>query len=55
MCRKVNKSFFLNLLDSNTNNIAKDIFIIPTEDVQKNNTWSWKSVDIESTSSNFEY
>ena len=26
---------FLNLLDSNTTNIAKDIFVIPTEDIPK--------------------
>ena len=26
---------FLNLLDSNTTNIVKDIFIFPTEDIQK--------------------
>ena len=31
---KVNKSFFLRLLDSNTTNIVKDIFIIQTEDMQ---------------------
>ena len=31
---KVNK-FFLNLLNSNTTNIAKEIFIIPTKDIQK--------------------
>ena len=29
------KSFFLNPLDLNTNNIVKDIFIILTEDRQK--------------------
>ena len=27
--------FFLNLLDSNIANIVKNIFIIPTEDIQK--------------------
>ena len=30
------------------------IFIIPTEDVQKNNIWLWKSLDTAKTSSNFE-
>ena len=29
---------FLNLLGSNTTNIVKNIFIFPTEDIQKNNT-----------------
>ena len=29
------KKFFLNLLDSNTTKIVKDIFIFPTEDIQK--------------------
>ena len=33
--RNVNICFFLNLLESNTTNIVKDIFIIPTEDTQK--------------------
>ena len=33
---KIYKSFVLKILDSNTTNIVKDIFIIPTEDVQKN-------------------
>ena len=27
---------FLNFLDWNTTNIVKDIFIFPTEDIQKN-------------------
>ena len=31
--RKV--SFFVDLLDSNTTNIVKDIFIIPTEHIHK--------------------
>ena len=34
--------------------IVKDIFIIPTEHMQKINTWSWKSADIAKTSPNFE-
>ena len=29
---------FLNLLDSNTTNIVKNIFIFPAEDIQKNKT-----------------
>ena len=33
------KKFFLNLLESKTTNIAKDIFIIPAEEIHKNNTW----------------
>ena len=35
--------FFLDLLDSNSTNIVKDISIIPTEDIHKytkNSTWS---------------
>ena len=32
---KINKNFVLKFLDPNTTNIVKDIFIIPTEDVQK--------------------
>ena len=32
---KVNISFFRNFLNSNTTNIAMDIFIIPTEDIHK--------------------
>ena len=51
--------FFLNPLDPNTTNIAKDIFTIPTEDKKlkkytKANTWLRKSVDIAKTSWNFE-
>ena len=44
----------LNLLDWNTTNIVKDILIFPTEDMQKNNTWSWKSADTAKNSSNLE-
>ena len=33
----------INLLYSNTNKIAKDMFIISTEDITKNYTCSWKS------------
>ena len=32
----VSISFSLNLLDSNTTNIVRDKFIIPTEDIIKN-------------------
>ena len=46
--------FVLNILDSNTTNIVKDIIIFSTEDIQKNNTWSWKSADIAKTRSSFE-
>ena len=47
--------FFLNPLDPNTTNIAKNIFTIPTEDKKlkkytKANTWLRKSVDIAKTS-----
>ena len=45
---------FLNLLYSNTTNIVKDIFIIPTVDVKENNMWLWKSPDTAKSSSNFE-
>ena len=31
---------FLNLLDSNTTNIVKNIFIFPTEDILKKQTMS---------------
>ena len=31
---------FLNLLDSNMTNIVKDIFLFPTENIQRNSTWS---------------
>ena len=44
----------MNLLDSNTTNIFKKIFIIPIEDVYKISTWSSKSADIAKTSSNFD-
>ena len=39
---------------SNTTNIVKDIFIIPTVDVKENNMWLWKSPDTAKSSSNFE-
>ena len=35
VARKLNIKFFLNLLDSNTTNIFKDVFITPTEDIYK--------------------
>ena len=38
MVKKSQCKFFLNPLDSNTTNIAKDIFIIPTEDINKKTT-----------------
>ena len=38
-----NVSFFLKLLDSNTTNFVKDIFIIPTEDIHKNQHLDTKS------------
>ena len=41
-------------MDSNTTNIAKDILIISTEDIQKNNAWLRKSTDTEKTSLNFQ-
>ena len=44
----------LNLLDSNKTDIVKDVFIIPTDDLQKKNTWSRKSADTVKTSWNFE-
>ena len=40
---------FLNFLDWNTTNIVKDIFIFPTEDIQKK---PWKSADTAKISSN---
>ena len=36
---KSQNKFYLNLLDSNTTNIVKDMFIIPTEDRYRNSTW----------------
>ena len=39
---------------SNATNIFQDIFIIPIEDITKNNTWPWKSANTAKTSSNFE-
>ena len=35
-------------------NIAKDIFLFPTENIQRNSTWSREKADTEKTSSNFE-
>ena len=32
---KSQQKFFLNLLDSNTTNIVKDIFLFPAEDIPK--------------------
>ena len=51
--RQVNK-FFLKLLDSHTTYIVKDIFVFPTESIQKNNPWSRKSADTAKACSNFE-
>ena len=45
---------FLNLLDSNTTNIVKDIFIFSTEDIQKIAPGREKSADTAKTSSKFE-
>ena len=33
---EMSKKFFLNLLDSNTTIIVKDVFIFPTENAHKN-------------------
>ena len=46
--------FFLNLVDSNANNIVQDIFIISTEDIQKDNIWWLESADTAKTDSNIE-
>ena len=45
---------FLNLLDSNASNVAMDILIISTEEIHKNNTWSWKSADTARNNWSFE-
>ena len=45
---------FLNLLDWHTASAVKDTFIISTEDIHKNNTWSLKKADTAQLSSNFE-
>ena len=45
---------FLNLLDSNTTNIVKDIFIFPTENKQKKLHLVVKNAYTAKTSSNFE-
>ena len=50
--RKVNKPFKPSKpSESSMNNIAKDIFIIPTGDIHKNNMW--KRAGTAKTSSNF--
>ena len=38
------KKFFLNLLDSNTTKVVKDIFIFPTEDITKKITFGRKKM-----------
>ena len=50
MCyQKRQYNFFVNRLDSNTTNIAKDTFIIPTEDIHKKEYLGEKVLTLQKT------